>query len=878
MSDLPTRTVTFLFTDIEGSTKRWEQYPQQMRVALSRHDAILRTAIEENGGYVFKTMGDAFCAAFSAPINALQAAITAQRSLHAEQWIEESGSVKARMALHIGVVDVQDGDYFGQPVNRVARLLSAGHGAQTLLSGATQELVRDTLAEGVHILDMGEHRLKDLTRPEHIFQLVVPDLPSEFPPLKTLDNRPNNLPRQSTSLIGRETEIEAACALFRRSDVTLATLTGPGGTGKTRLALQAGAELLEEFKDGVWFVGLAALVDPALVITTIAQTLGVKEAAGQPLIETLKGYLHDKQMILLLDNFEQVKEAAPQVDALLKAAPSLKAMVTSRLPLKIYGEKEYPVPPLALPDHQHLPPIERLTQYEAVRLFIERARDVKPDFEVTNDNAPAVAEICVRLDGLPLAIELAAARTRLFAPGALLTRLSSRLKMLTGGAGNLPARQQTLRNTIEWSYDLLTEGEKQLFRRMAVFQGGRTLEGLEAVCDSEALQVEGRLEMDVLEGVESLVSKSLLQQREGSEGSNGEPRFWILETIHEYAREKLQEGGEAEPLEREHALYFMRLAEEAEPHLRGEKQVEWLSRLEDEYDNIRAALWWSREQRDQGDADAAEIGLRIAGAILRFWYVRGYFSEGREQFERALSSRGTSGAEGAISQVDVGVGGAARAKALNGAGVLACAQGDYAAARSLYEESLAIRRELEDKRGIAYSLNNLGIVALEQGDYAAARSLQEESLAIRRELGDKRGIAESLNNLGIVVAEQGDYPAARSLQEESLAIKRELGDKQGITSSLASLGRVVARAAGTVGMGQPQLKQAVLERAATLFGAVEGILEAMSGVLYSVDRHPYERNVAAVRSALGEEAFGKAWAEGRAMSMEQAIEYALEES
>jgi predicted ATPase len=549
------------------------------------------------------------------------------------------------------------------------------------------------------------------------------------------------------------------------------------------------AELLDDYIDGVWFVDLSPLMDGGLVVPTIASVLGVQEAGGgQPIIDTLKEYLKGKSMLLVLDNFEQVVGAAKDVSTLLAAASSLKVLVTSRVPLRIRGEKEYAVPPLSVPDAKHLPPLDRLTQYEAVRLFIERASDVKADFQVTNDNAPAVAEICVRLDGLPLAIELAAARIKMLPPHALLTRLSQALKVLVGGAKDLPERQQTLRATIEWSYDLLSEGEKGLFWRMAPFSGGRTLEAVEQVCNAD-----GDLQVDVLDGITSLVDKSLMYTVDGVGGR--EPRYWMLETIHEYAREKLQESVEGEHIRRQHALYFMRLAEEAEVELRGPLQMEWLARLEDEYDNIRAALQWARETGeskgsigrhkggvvaldDVGDVDeAAEIGLRIAGAIWRFWLRHGYFSEGREQLATFLEQPG--------SQLE-----AYKAKALNGAGVLASLQGDFGSARSLYEESLSLYRELGDKSGMAGPLSNLGIMAQQQGDYASALSLSEESLALSREIGNKRGISIALNNLGIVVQHQGDYASARSLYGECLALSRELGDITNIAGALNSLGHV----------------------------------------------------------------------------------------
>jgi predicted ATPase/class 3 adenylate cyclase len=546
MAEAPSGTVTFLFTDIEGSTRLWERSQERMQSVLAQHDVLLREGIERQGGYVFKTVGDAFCAAFPAAPEALAAALSAQRALAREEAL---AALRVRMALHTGAAEERGGDFFGPPLNRVARLLAAGHGGQVLLSRATQELVRDSLPAGAFLRDLGEHRLRDLTRPEHIFQLTAPELPSEFPPLRTLELRLHNLPLQPTPLIGREKEVHEVTERLRRSEVRLLTLTGPGGTGKTRLALQAAAELVEEFEDGVFFVNLAPLTDPELVPSSIAQVLGVRETGGRSLPERLHEHLRERRMLLVLDNFEQVVEAAPVVTALLAAAPRLKVLVTSRTALHLRGEKGYVVPPLSLPDPKQLPPLERLGQYEAVRLFIERALDVRGDFAVTDENAPAVAEICHRLDGLPLAIELAAARIRILSPEALLRRLENRLKLLTGGARDLPERQRTLQATIGWSHDLLSEAEKVLFRRLPVFTGGRTLEAIETVCDAE-----GELGLDVLEGVTSLVDKSLLRQEEGI---GGEPRLVMLETIHEYAREKLEESGEGQEIRRRHAEFFL---------------------------------------------------------------------------------------------------------------------------------------------------------------------------------------------------------------------------------------------------------------------------------------------------------------------------------
>jgi predicted ATPase/class 3 adenylate cyclase len=635
----PTGTLTFLFTDIEGSSRMWERNPQAMQAALARHDELLRRAIEHRGGYVFKTVGDAFCCAFLTAPDALEI----QRRLLSSEW-EETGPLRVRMALHMGTAEERDGDYFGPPVNRVARPLSAAHGGQMVLSLPAQELVRDQLPARTSLRELGEHRLKDLFRPERIFQLSAPDMPSEFPPLRTLDAYRNNLPLQPTPLIGREKEVSEVCDLLRGDETRLLTLTGPGGIGKTRLALQVAADLLEDFPEGTFFAPLATLSEADLLLAALAETLGVKETAEQPLDEILKDYLKERRLLLVLDNFEQVLGAAPAVTGLLAGAPGLKVLATSRAPLGLYGEHVFPVPPLSLPDLKRPPPLERLTQYEAVGLFVERARAIKPDFKVTNESAPAVAEICVRLDGLPLAIELAAARITMLPPRAMLQRLGTRLKLLTGGARDLPERQRTLRATIEWSFALLDEGEQLLFGRLAVFSGGRTLEAIEAICDPE-----GDLPVEAFEGISSLLDKSLLRQEEGP---NGEPRFVMLETVHEFAREKLEDSAEAQEIKRAHAEYFLILAEEAYPELRGPDQLEWLERLEVEHDNMRAALTWASERK------VVEVALRLGGALRWFWMARGYHSEGRRWLEEALAIDGRGSPE-------------SRSMALAGAGMLA---------------------------------------------------------------------------------------------------------------------------------------------------------------------------------------------------------------
>ena len=911
----PTGTLTFLFTDIEGSTRLWEHDAPAMQAALARHDELLKLAIEEHGGYVFKTVGDAFCCAFTTATEALDAALEVQRTLFGEEW-QETDPLRVRMALHTGASQERDGDYFGPPVNRVARLLSAGHGGQVLLSLPTQELVRDQLPGETSLRDFGEVRLKDLFRPERVFQLVSPDLPSEFPPLRTLEAYRNNLPLQPTPLVGREREVGEILDQVRSEEVRLLTLTGPGGTGKTRLALQSGADLLEGFDDGVFFIALATITEPAQVPSAIAGPLGVKESAEQPLVETLKSYLHHKHLLLVLDNFEQVLEGAPVVAELLAACAKLKVLATSRIPLRLYGEQEYPVPPLAVPDPSDLPPLKVLTQHEAVTLFVERARAIKPEFAVTNESARAVAEICARLDGLPLAIELAAARVRVLPPQKMLQRLGDRLKLLRGGARDLPARQQTLRGTTDWSYDLLEEDEKTLFGRLSVFAGGRTLEAIEEICDPEA-------DLDALEGVESLVEKSLLRQ----EGSGGAPRFVMLETVHEYAREKLQESGEAEEVKKHHAEYFLALAEESESGLRGPEAATWLERLEVEHDNLRAALSWSLAQEEK----EVELGLRLAGALWQFWYLRGYYSEGRRWLENALAKDWRSSAarvkalkavgwladdqgdiDRAVAAAEEGLRLSAEAEIQKGAaapflrilGSAAYVRGDYERARQLFEESLALSQEVGDERGLASSLHQLGNVLSDKGDYQRAKAIYEEGLVQFRGLGDTAALARYLVSMGAEYLLQGDHERGARLNEEATELYRRLGSKGGLQYALDNLGwaalmcgdherakslheesLALCKAQGDKLVASESLEglacaagvEGEVERAARLFGAGEALRQTVGYQHTSRERALREPYLAVARSRMQEAAWQKACTEGRAMTLEEAISYALEE-
>jgi non-specific serine/threonine protein kinase len=702
------------------------------------------------------------------------------------------------------------------------------------------------------------------------------------PPLEASGSRPSDLPVQSTPFIGREKERMLLRVLLRRPDVRLLTLIGPGGTGKTRLALQAATELRDDFVDGVAFVALASIGDPALVMPAIAKALGVMEAGDQPLTVRLSDVLRYKQQLLLLDNFEHLLPAAPNIVALLANAPRLKVLVTSRAALRLSGEREFTVPPLTVPNRAKLLPLDELTQFEALRLFVARAQAVNADFALTDENATAVTEICRRLDGLPLAIELATARCKLFTPQA---------SLLTGGPRDLPVRQQTLRGTIDWSYNLLEPSEQILFVRLGVFVGGCTLEAAEPVCggweigdggwDNSPPTPSPYPLSPILDGLTSLVDKSLIRQ---TTGADGEPRFTMLETIYEYARERLAASVEQEAIRRKHAAVFLALAEAAETELEGAKQATWLNRLQQEHDNLRAALDWVAEQ---GDTDT---GLRFARALRLFWFMRGHLTEGRAHLARVLKLVGGSAA--------------ARAKALDSAGFLARYQGDYVAAATFIDESLALWRAVGSAQGIADALSNLGYVALHQGDYAATRSMYEESLDLYRTLGNAQGRADCLSHLGAAAFYQGDSAAALDFHAESLAIWHALGDGEGVAYALYNLGDALCF--------QGDDTAAVVRFKESLTTSVElgwpwGIVCAMEGVaglaaLYArpevalrlasfaawlrraiaIPLSPPRQEVLArrlepIRQALSESAYLAAWAEGQGFTLEHAVEYAFAE-
>ncbi len=872
----PTGTVTFLFTDIEGSTRLWEQHPQAMCDALGRHNMLLHQAIAAHDGVVFKTMGDAFCAAFPTAPDALRAAVTAQQSLQSELWAN-SVPLRVRMALHTGTCAVRDGDYFGPPLNRVARLLSAGHGEQILLSQSAYELTHDALPAGCSLQDLGAHSLRDLARPERVYQLCCLELRAEFPPLKSLKTLPNNLPQQVTSFVGRERELGVIKDLLSRT--RLLTLTGSGGCGKTRLSLQAAADVLDAYPDGVWLVELAPLTDPDLVPQTIANVLGIAEQPGQSYLQSMLESLRSKTLLLILDNCEHILTAcALLVTDLMRNCPNVKILASSREGLGIAGETVYRIPSLSLPDRKQKATPESLPQYEAVRLFLDRAEAVLPAFAVTSANAPALASVCHRLDGIPLAIELAAARVRALSVEEINARLDNRFRLLTGGSKTALPRQQTLRALIDWSYGLLHGQEKVLLARLSVFIGGWTLAAAEAVCTGDEVE-----DWEVLDLLTSLVDKSLVS----AEAEGGQTRYRLLETVRQYARDRLVEGAEELLAHKKHRDYFLTLAEEADPKLRGPEQVRWLSVLETEHDNLRQALTFCLEERD-----GAEKGLRLGDALHDFWWTRGHLSEGRERLAALLLLPEVQAHPREL------------AAALNGAGILAYRQGDYRVAQWHYVRSLELRQKIGDRDGMAAALNNLGNLAKNQGDYAAtgalyqealtlnqasgnrrweasnlgnlgnlarmqgdfgmAWSLQQESLKIKRELGDRNGIATSLNNLAWVAHDQGDFAAAWSLHQESLALYREVENTNGIADSLEAFATLA-------------IKKNKTERAGCLFGAAEALREVLGSPLAPSESAEHDRQVAMLWGMVSEAEFQSAWTGGRAMSWEIAIEYALAE-
>ncbi|HZP80237.1 MAG TPA: adenylate/guanylate cyclase domain-containing protein [Chthonomonadaceae bacterium] len=907
MHDPPSGPMTFLFAQIEDSTRLWEQHPDRMRAALASYDTLVKQAVETQNGHIFKTLGDAFYAAFAAAPDALNAALFLQTRLTGENWRQLP--LQARVALHTGPAEAREGDYFGLTLHRLNRLLAIGHGGQVLVSGATRDLLARSLPPGAVLEDKGHHRLKDLQRPEQVYQLLAPGLPAEFPPLRSLPEQRHNLPVQLTSFIGREQEMVDVRWLLEAA--RLLTITAIGGAGKSRLAMQVAAEALDAYPDGVWLVELAPLSDPALLPQTVGAVLGVREEASRAGNAGLAEALAGMRLLLLLDNCEHLLRACAQCAAtLLGACPDITLLATSREPLGIAGETLYRLPPLSLPGPDPALTPESLERFESVRLFVERASAVAPAFAVSRHNAPALSQICRRLDGIPLAIELAAARVRSLPVEQIAARLDNRFQLLTGGSRTALPRQQTLHALMDWSYDLLTASEKRLFRSLSVFAGGWTLAAAEAVCadaEIERSQVRGLLA--------SLVNKSLVIAETPEEAG----RYGLSETIQQYARERLRESDEPRAVGRRHRDFYLQQLEALAPEPDPLPYRAW---CEAERDNLRAALTFSLEEPDS----APEV-LRLVIAHWPFWRDIGDYTEGRSWLDAALRKEGESrspermialyaAAYLAMQQSDFAVAESlaadclalarergeqawqehplivlghvvsdpARAQAfmaeriailrqtshqallseaLADLGHSLMAQGDLTAARPLVEEALSVAMQSQSPSTIEYAKGRLALLARLGNDHEQANALYQEHLARSREQGDMLGMAFSLRDLAVIRMHLGDLAAARAHLMESLTLFGRLGNKLGLIRSLE-------------GMAQLAAARQEAARAVRLFAAAESLREVYRLPLAPVDRPDYG-SVPGLRAALGEAAFASARAAGRAMSLEQAVAYAQEE-
>lgn len=862
MPQLLTGVLALLFAEIEDAS-RLVGLPREQYVSVrSESRQILRAAVQEWKGEEVDPEGDGFAAAFPRAHDAVFAAVAAQRGLIAHPW-PDGVQVRVRMALHTGdaATDLQ----------RCARLCEAGHGWQILLSQATQELVGPDLPADVSLRDLGVHHLKDLARPQRIYQVISSGLPADFPPIRSLDTRPNNLPRTLTSFIGREHEIAEIKRLWLTT--RLLTLTGAGGSGKTRLALQVAADLLDSFPDGTWLIDLTSVNDPALVPQTVALACRVQEEAGQSVTDTLVDALRPQVLLLVLDNCEHLVSAcAPLVRRVLEGCPEVRVLATSREALKVQSETVWPVPGLPLPDPGTSASLDALGASPAVKLFVARAAAARSGFALTARNAASIADVCQRLDGIPLAIELAAAQVRALAVEQIAKRLDDRFRLLTGRDQTGLGRHQTLRAAMDWSYDLLADPERILLQRLGVFAGGFTLEAAEGICAGDGIAAA-----DVLDLLIHLADKSLVVVEQAEEA---EARYRLLDTVRQYALDKLAAGGAMDRLREAHRNWFLAFAERAELELRGD-QAPWVERLGLELDNLRAALDWCRSTGE------SEPGLRLAGAMGMFWDVRGIYREGRRWLEEMFPSDGVDGAVRAKALVWASVlawrqGHYDRVKtsaeqalalartheaewsmglALHQLGHAAHVNGDVGQATRLLQESVEVFRQQADVWGQAYSLNCLGDLAHNRGMDDQAAAQLEEAIALWRRLNNSWGLSLSLLNLGNVVLRQGDHHRARALIEESLEICRTIG---AMTAMMYCLINLVGIA---VNEGQPR-------RAAQLFGATDALMIVAGVSLEPVNRADYERDMQKAKTALTEAAWTAAWQAGQEMSLEQVLEYA----
>jgi len=866
--------LTFMFTDIEGSTRLWDSHPEHMRNALARHDAIMRHAIECGGGHVFNTVGDQFCAAFPDAAGAIQTAVNAQICLANEDW-QSSGltslttsPIRVRIAIHTGDAERREAAYVGPAINRVAQVMALGHGGQTLLTYATYQSVSQSSIDSVDYKDLGEHRLKDLQRPEHIYQLLHPSLLENFKPLRSLDLIPNNFPQQITSFIGRERELRDIKRLLAHA--RLLTLTGAGGTGKTRLGLQAAVEHLDTSGDGSWIIEFGSITDPTLVPQTLASTIGVREEPNRSLSDTLVDYLKTKRMLLMVDNAEHLlNPIARLVDLIVRQCPHVQILATSREPLSVNGEQTYRVPSLSIPDPSKPHSPDSLVEFEAVKLLVDRARLAQPNFELTVQNSASIAQICHRLDGIPMAIELAAARVRSLQPEQISERLDDRFHLLTGGARTALPRQQTLRAMIDWSYDLLNDQEKTLFRRFSTFSGGWSLEAAENICVDETIE-----SWEVLDIQQSLVDKSLVVYDERNQ------RYRLSETVRAYGRELLTEKLETATIRSNHAAYYWQLAEDKKDRLTSPSAAEALKLLDAEHPNIRSAIEWGLEGGDP------VLSLKLANALMTFFDIRGEYTEGCTIFQ-SLLAKAPPEAE------------AERAKGLWALGLLSFRLTRYSIAQTMLQEALAIYLSLGDESGAATTINTLGVICHQLERYDDAAVFFEEALPHFKRIGDEMRVAMTLNNLGLLaLSTEQDFRRAIQYFEEAVELNRKLGHRRGEANNLMNIAYISFRQ-GDAATAQRLARTAfemsleigdkiyILQTievlapaenllgnsrgAAMLVGAKEATMEMLGAKVATSSLEEYRANVAAIRKALGGVEYDAAIAAGREMSLEEAF-------
>jgi predicted ATPase/class 3 adenylate cyclase/DNA-binding CsgD family transcriptional regulator len=874
LTELPSGTLTFLLSDIEQSTTAWDQHPDEMRRSMEMHDEIFQKAVSHHHGRLVELgrEGDSVLCVFRRPSEAVACALDIQLALHRALW-PSGAALRVRVALHTGEADLRDGHYFGPAVYRCARLMSTSNGGQTVLSGPTHDLVVDSLPDSVTLLDLGSHRLKDLTRPERVFQLMHPDLPQDFPVLKTLDAELTNLPTELTSFLGREAELSELKKLVGKS--RLVTISGAGGLGKTRIALHLAAELMDAFPDGVWLVELAAVPDPTLAVGAFAKSVGVREVPGTPLLQTLTAHLQTRSCLIVIDNCEHlIGECARLSEHLLAKCPEVTLLATSRELLGVTGEQLWRLSPLALPPATGKPSARELTESEAVRLFVDRAWPNQPVPEFDEHRASTILRICQRLDGIPLAIELAAARAKVMTVDDLLVRLDDRFRLLTGGGRTAGPRQQTLRATVDWSYELLEPSERKLFRRLSVFAGGFALADVEAVCAGV-----GEQSGEIVELMARLVDKSLTIP---VGAGDGEAPMRQLETLQQYGRERLIEAGEASLYLRRHADHFLQLAEREKNAGDRRDDSSWLDRLDSQHDNLRAALQTSQ-------TESADLNLRLATALLALWDARGYLTEGRDWLEKALAAWPEETA--------------LRAEALGAAGWLSQRLGDFDRAAACFEESVRIARVTQQGHLAAESLANLALVRLLHGQSQQAGPLVREAIAIAEDLDDHYATAGALLVMGLVAYFEGDFDQSKACAERSLALHRELGNEKVAAFLLACLATLAIDNQDEA-MARANLRESleisrrlhekvdvafVLETCARfavarsdpgfavkLAGAAASVRETVGAPAAPPWRAMVEMSQESARADLGPEVTDLVWREGRALSLEKAIDQALE--